>query len=70
MILGLASFLITEALTGLRLQTAIFEYLKIVTPALLSLVLLPYIGFLFKNTSNQQSRTELLVFITPRILRG
>ena len=39
-ILGLASFLITEALTGLRLQTAIFEYLKIVTPALLSLVLM------------------------------
>jgi hypothetical protein len=39
-ILGLASFLITEALTGLRLQTAVFEYLKIVTPALLSLVLM------------------------------
>ncbi len=29
---------------------------------------LPYIGFLFKNTSNQQSRTELLIFITPRIV--
>lgn len=39
-ILGLASFLITEALTGLNLRTAVFEYLKIVTPALLSLVLM------------------------------
>ena len=39
-ILGLASFLITEALTGLNLRTAVFEYLKIVTPALLSLALM------------------------------
>ncbi len=29
---------------------------------------LPYIGFLFKNTVNQSSKTELLVFITPRIV--
>ena len=29
---------------------------------------LPYVGFLFKNTSKLQSRSELLVFITPRII--
>jgi type IV pilus assembly protein PilQ len=29
---------------------------------------LPYIGFLFKNTVNTSSKTELLVFITPRIV--
>ena len=29
---------------------------------------LPYIGFLFKNTVNASSKTELLVFITPRIV--
>jgi len=29
---------------------------------------LPYIGFLFRNQQNQSSKTELLVFITPRIV--
>lgn len=29
---------------------------------------LPYVGFLFKTTSKVQSRSELLVFITPRII--
>ena len=29
---------------------------------------LPYIGFLFRNQATQTSRTELLVFITPRIV--
>jgi type IV pilus assembly protein PilQ len=29
---------------------------------------LPYVGFLFKTTSKSQSRSELLVFITPRIV--
>ena len=29
---------------------------------------LPYIGFLFKNQVNTSSKTELLVFITPRIV--
>jgi type IV pilus assembly protein PilQ len=29
---------------------------------------LPFIGFLFKNTVTQQSKTELLVFITPRVV--
>ena len=29
---------------------------------------LPYIGFLFRNQVNQSSKTELLVFITPRIV--
>jgi len=29
---------------------------------------LPYVGFLFKTTSKNQSRSELLVFITPRII--
>ncbi|MEO8145051.1 MAG: type IV pilus secretin PilQ [Betaproteobacteria bacterium] len=29
---------------------------------------LPYIGFLFKNSVNTSSKTELLVFITPRIV--
>jgi type IV pilus assembly protein PilQ len=29
---------------------------------------LPYIGFLFKNTGSTNSRTELLIFITPRIV--
>ncbi|WP_374246650.1 hypothetical protein [Zoogloea sp.] len=38
--LGLASFLTTEALTGLNLSTAVFEYFKIVTPPLLSVLLL------------------------------
>ena len=29
---------------------------------------LPYIGFLFKNTATTRNKTELLVFITPRIM--
>ncbi|MDP2822130.1 MAG: type IV pilus secretin PilQ [Sulfuritalea sp.] len=29
---------------------------------------LPYVGFLFKTTSKNQARSELLVFITPRII--
>jgi type IV pilus assembly protein PilQ len=29
---------------------------------------LPYIGFLFRNQTNTSSKTELLVFITPRIV--
>jgi len=29
---------------------------------------LPYIGFLFKNRSSSNQKTELLVFITPRIM--
>ncbi|MDP1610499.1 MAG: type IV pilus secretin PilQ [Sulfuritalea sp.] len=29
---------------------------------------LPYVGFLFKTTAKNQSRSELLVFITPRIV--
>ena len=37
---GLASFLTTEALTGLNFSTAVFEYFKIVTPPMLSVLLL------------------------------
>jgi type IV pilus assembly protein PilQ len=29
---------------------------------------LPYIGFLFRNNTSSNSKTELLVFITPRII--
>jgi type IV pilus assembly protein PilQ len=29
---------------------------------------LPYIGFLFRNTQTQTQKTELLVFITPRVV--
>ena len=29
---------------------------------------LPFVGWLFKNTTNNSSKTELLVFITPRIV--
>ncbi len=29
---------------------------------------LPYIGFLFKNTEKRDNKTELLVFLTPRIV--
>ena len=29
---------------------------------------LPYIGFLFRNQTNTSSKTELLVFITPRVV--
>ena len=30
----------------------------------------PYLGVLFKNTANKTSKTETLIFITPRILSG
>lgn len=30
---------------------------------------LPYLGFLFKKNRVEQSRTELLIFVTPRILK-
>jgi type IV pilus assembly protein PilQ len=30
---------------------------------------IPFLGVLFKNTSTQDNRSELLVFITPRILK-
>ena len=30
---------------------------------------LPLIGALFKNTQNRDNKTELLIFITPRILK-
>ena len=29
---------------------------------------IPYLGVLFKNTTKQQTKTETLIFITPRIL--
>ena len=29
---------------------------------------LPYIGFLFRNTVTRRDKTELLIFITPRIM--
>jgi type IV pilus assembly protein PilQ len=29
---------------------------------------LPYVGFLFKNTSTDREKVELLVFITPKII--
>ena len=30
---------------------------------------LPYVGFLFKRTSNRESKSELLIFVTPKILK-
>jgi type IV pilus assembly protein PilQ len=30
---------------------------------------LPYIGFLFKQTTKRDDRRELLIFITPRIIK-
>ena len=30
----------------------------------------PYIGFLFRNNSKQDDRTELLIFISPRIMKN
>jgi len=30
---------------------------------------LPYIGFLFKSTTKFDNRSELLIFVTPRILK-
>jgi type IV pilus assembly protein PilQ len=29
---------------------------------------LPFIGFFFKNTTTSSNKTELLVFITPRVV--
>ena len=29
---------------------------------------LPYIGFLFRNTTTVRNKSELLIFITPRIM--
>ncbi|MNC98639.1 Type IV pilus biogenesis and competence protein PilQ precursor [compost metagenome] len=29
---------------------------------------LPYIGFLFKNNTTTTSKTELLIFLTPRVV--
>ena len=29
---------------------------------------LPYLGYLFKTTTRDSSRTELLVFLTPRVV--
>ena len=31
---------------------------------------IPYIGRLFKRTQNIDERSELLIFITPTIMRG
>ena len=30
---------------------------------------LPYVGFLFKRTNKTQTKTELLIFVTPKILK-
>ena len=30
---------------------------------------IPFLGHLFKNTTNVNKKTELLIFITPKILR-
>ena len=30
---------------------------------------LPYLGFLFKRTSLQETKSELLIFVTPKILK-
>jgi type IV pilus assembly protein PilQ len=30
---------------------------------------LPYVGFLFKNNIKSDERRELLIFITPRIIK-
>lgn len=30
---------------------------------------LPYVGFLFRNTITQDDRSELLIFVTPRVLK-
>jgi type IV pilus assembly protein PilQ len=31
---------------------------------------LPYVGFLFRNNSKQDDRNELLIFISPRIMKN
>jgi type IV pilus assembly protein PilQ len=30
---------------------------------------LPYVGFLFKNNQKTDNRSELLIFITPKIIK-
>jgi type IV pilus assembly protein PilQ len=30
---------------------------------------LPYLGFLFKRTSESTNKSELLIFVTPKILK-
>jgi type IV pilus assembly protein PilQ len=30
---------------------------------------LPYVGFLFKRTSDNRTKSELLIFVTPKILK-
>ena len=30
---------------------------------------LPYVGFLFKRTQEEESKSELLIFVTPKILK-
>jgi type IV pilus assembly protein PilQ len=30
---------------------------------------MPYVGFLFRNTMKFDDRNELLIFVTPRILK-
>jgi type IV pilus assembly protein PilQ len=30
---------------------------------------LPYVGFLFKRTTESESKSELLIFVTPKILK-
>ena len=30
---------------------------------------IPFIGFMFRNTTKQDDKTELLIFITPRIIK-
>jgi len=30
---------------------------------------IPYLGALFKNTSTQDEKTELLIFITPKLIK-
>ena len=31
---------------------------------------LPYVGFLFKTNSKHDDRNELLIFVTPRIMKS
>jgi type IV pilus assembly protein PilQ len=30
---------------------------------------LPYLGFLFKRTQEEETKSELLIFVTPKILK-
>lgn len=76
---ALASFLITEVLTGDNFSTAVFEYFKIVTPPLLSVLLLP----LFEREAALMIRlmrvtlaliwtlvVVALIFLPPSLNRG